>query len=132
MAKRGIKASPEGVEKAEQALVRNSLNKKALARELGIVRSTVSRFFKPVPVERFNFEEICTRLGLDWRDIIANPLTETEREEKEQSNPHFPDAQTEQIEEVLDNLCDEVVVERVQIKFQQEKERDHQVHGRTI
>jgi len=56
MAIRGIKASPEGIEKAEQALVRNSLNKKALAIDLGIVRSTVSRFFKPDTVERVNFE----------------------------------------------------------------------------
>lgn len=113
MAIRGLKASPEGIKKAERALLRNSLNKKALAGELGIVRSTVSRFFKPEPVERFNFEEICTRLGLDWRDIIANPLTETETEQKEQSNPHFQDAEPEQIEEGLDNFCDEVVVERM-------------------
>jgi DNA-binding Xre family transcriptional regulator len=113
MAIRGLKASPEGIKKAHQALIRNSLNKKALAGELGIARSTVQLFFKPQPVERLNFEEICTRLGLDWRDIIANPLTETETEKKEQSNPHFQDAQPEQIEEVLDNFCDEVVVERV-------------------
>lgn len=58
MVKRGIKASSEGIEKAEQALVRNSLNKSALRRELGIARSTVSRFFKPDTVERLNFEEI--------------------------------------------------------------------------
>jgi tetratricopeptide (TPR) repeat protein len=113
MAIRGIKPSPEGIKKAHQALIRNSLNKKALAGELGIARSTVQLFFKPQPVERFNFEEICTRLGLDWRDIIANPLTETETEEKEQSNPQFQDAEPEQIEEGLDNFCDEVVVERV-------------------
>jgi len=110
---RGLKASPEGIKKAHEALIRNSLNKKALARELGIVRSTVSRFFKPEPVERLNFEEICTRLGLDWRDIIANPVTETETEEKEQSNPHFQDAEPEQIEEGRDKFCDEVVGERV-------------------
>lgn len=113
MAIRGLKASLEGIKKAEQALVRNSLNKTALARELGIVRSTVSRFFKPKPVERLNFEEICIRLGLDWRDIIANPVTKTETEQKEQSNSDFQDAEPEQVEEVLDNFCDEVVVERV-------------------
>jgi hypothetical protein len=45
MAIRGLKESPEGIKKAELALFRNSLNKKALAGELGIVRSTVSRFF---------------------------------------------------------------------------------------
>ncbi|MEG4498078.1 tetratricopeptide repeat protein [Microcoleus sp. F10-C6] len=61
-----------------------------------------------------NFEEICKKLALDPRDIIANPFTETETEEKEHSNPHFQDAEPEQIEEVLDNFCDiEVVVERV-------------------
>ena len=110
---KGLNASPEGIKKAERALIRNSLNKKALALELGIARSTVSLFFKSKRVSRLNFEEICKKLGLDARDIIANPLTETETEEKEQSNPHFQDAQPEQIEEVLDNFCDEVVVERV-------------------
>ena len=110
---KGLNASPEGIKKAERALLRNSLNKKALAVELGIARSTVSLFFKSKRVSRLNFEEICKKLGLDARDIIANRLTETETEEKEQSNPHFQDAQPEQIEEVLDNFCDEVVVERV-------------------
>jgi tetratricopeptide (TPR) repeat protein len=113
MAIRGLKASLEGIKKAEQALVRNSLNKTALARELGIARSTVSLFFKPEPVDRLNFEEICQKLGLDSRDIIANPVTKTETEQKEQSNSDFQDAEPEQVEEVLDNFCDEVVVERV-------------------
>jgi tetratricopeptide (TPR) repeat protein len=114
MAIRGLKASPEGLKKAHEALFRNSLNKKALAGELGIARSTVQLFFKPQPVERLKFEEICTRLGLDWRDIIANPLTETETEKKEQSNPHLQDTEPEQIEELLENFCDiEVVAERV-------------------
>ena len=89
---KGLNASPEGIKKAERALIRNSLNKKALALELGIARSTVSLFFKSKRVSRLNFEEICKKLGLDARDIIANPLTETETEEKEQSNPHFQDA----------------------------------------
>ena len=86
---KGLNASPEGIKKAERALIRNSLNKKALALELGIARSTVSLFFKSKRVSRLNFEEICKKLGLDARDIIANPLTETETEEKEQSNLIF-------------------------------------------
>jgi DNA-binding Xre family transcriptional regulator len=117
MAIRGLKASPEGIKKAHQALIRNSLNKKALAGELGIARSTVQLFFKPQPVERFNFEEICTRLGLDWRDIIANPLTETETEEKEQSNPQFQDAEPEQIEET--RLRKEILREQLKISIEQ-------------
>jgi len=33
MAIRGLKTSPEGIKKAHEALIRNSLNKKALAGE---------------------------------------------------------------------------------------------------
>ena len=70
MIKRGIKASKEGIAKAEQALTRNSLNKSALARELGLTRQPVSKFFNGKPIERLNFEEICKRLGLEWQEIV--------------------------------------------------------------
>lgn len=79
MSQRGIKASKEGIAKAEQALTRNSLNKSALARELGLTRQPVSKFFNGKPIERLNFEDICRMLGLEWREIVdlseqANPI----------------------------------------------------------
>ena len=70
MAGRSLKASKDGIEKAKKALSRNSLNQKALAQELGLARSTVTNFFRCIPIDRLNFEEICQRLGLEWQEII--------------------------------------------------------------
>jgi hypothetical protein len=72
MAIRGLKASPEGIKKAHQALIRNSLNKKALAGELGIARSTVQLFFNPQPVERFNFKMLnLSNLRKGWTTFVT-------------------------------------------------------------
>lgn len=78
MSQRGIKASKEGIAKAEQALTRNSLNKSALARELGLTRQPVSKFFNGKPIERLNFEEICRMLGLEWQEIVDITVNESE------------------------------------------------------
>ncbi|MFN6468082.1 MAG: NACHT C-terminal helical domain 2-containing protein [Nostoc sp. SerVER01] len=81
MAKRGLKASLKGIEQANKALARNVLNKKALALDLGIARSTVHNFFSSKPIDRLNFEEICKRLGLDWEDIADIPASEPRTEQ---------------------------------------------------
>lgn len=84
MSKRGIKASKEGIPKAKQALKRNGLNISVLARELGVSRQPVSKFFNGKPIERLNFEEICKKLGLEWQEIVDIPVNEVD--ETEQSN----------------------------------------------
>ncbi|MTJ10372.1 hypothetical protein FJR04_22285, partial [Anabaena sp. UHCC 0204] len=92
MTGRSLTASIKGIEKAEKALQSNSLNKTALARDLGFSRSTVTNFFRQIPIERLNFEEICTKLGLDWQNIVDIPATETEIEEIENTifkDPNF-------------------------------------------
>lgn len=89
MTGRSLTASIEGIEKAKKALRSNSLNQTALAIELGLSRSTVTNFFRQIPIERLNFEEICTKLGLDWQDIVDITANETEIEEIE--NPIFKD-----------------------------------------
>jgi predicted NACHT family NTPase len=71
MTGRSLQASTEGIEKAEKALRRNSLTKKALAEHLGISRSTVTNFFSKKSVDRLNFEEICQKLGLEWQEIVT-------------------------------------------------------------
>jgi len=81
MIKRGLKASLKGIEQANKALTRNVFNKKALALDLGIARSTVHNFFNSKPIDRFNFEEICKRLGLDWEDIVDIPASEPRTEQ---------------------------------------------------
>lgn len=81
MTKRGLQASTEGIAKANQALIRNSLNKTALARDLGLSRATVTNFFRVIPIERLNFEEICKRLGLNWQEIVDIPVCKSQTEE---------------------------------------------------
>jgi DNA-binding Xre family transcriptional regulator len=83
MTGRSLTTSIEGIEKAKKALRSNSLNQTALARELGLSRSTVTNFFRQIPIERLNFEEICTKLGLNWQDIVDITANETEIEEIE-------------------------------------------------
>ncbi|MBS3029617.1 MAG: helix-turn-helix domain-containing protein [Dolichospermum sp. DET50] len=92
MTGRSLTASIKGIEKAKKALRSNSLNQTALARDLGFSRSTVTNFFRQIPIERLNFEEICTKLGLDWQDIVDVPANETEIEEIENTifkDPNF-------------------------------------------
>ncbi|MBC1298436.1 ATP-binding protein, partial [Nostoc sp. UCD122] len=81
MTKRGLQASTEGIAKANQALIRNSLNKTALARDLGLSRATVTNFFRVIPIERLNFEEICQRLGLNWQEIVDIQVCKSQIEE---------------------------------------------------
>ncbi|QMS89488.1 hypothetical protein HUN01_18600 [Nostoc edaphicum CCNP1411] len=85
MTKRGLQASTEGIAKANQALIRNSLNKTALARDLGLSRATVTNFFRIIPIERLNFEEICKRLGLNWQEIVDIPVCKSQTEEHQNS-----------------------------------------------
>ncbi|MDB9488749.1 hypothetical protein PN492_19715 [Dolichospermum circinale CS-537/01] len=58
MTGRSLTTSIEGIEKAKKALGSNSLNQTALARELGLSRSTVTNFFRQIPIERLNFNDI--------------------------------------------------------------------------
>ncbi len=81
MTKRGLQASTEGIAKANQALIRNRLNKTALAIDLGLSRATVTNFFRVIPIERLNFEEICKRLGLNWQEIVDIPVCKPQTEE---------------------------------------------------
>ncbi|MBN4006004.1 hypothetical protein [Nostoc sp. LPT] len=81
MTGRSLKASLKGIEQASKALTRNALGKKALALELGIARSTVHNFFNSTAVDRLNFEEICKRLGLDWKKIVDIPTNEPRTEQ---------------------------------------------------
>jgi len=85
MSRGTLKASEEGIKKANVALKRNSLTQKALAEELGIARSTVSKFFNGGTVERYVFiDTICHRLGLEWNEIVQRPEEPESNEISEQ------------------------------------------------
>jgi transcriptional regulator with XRE-family HTH domain/regulation of enolase protein 1 (concanavalin A-like superfamily) len=86
MSRGSLKASKDGIDKAKKALTHNGLTQKALAEDLAIARSTVSKFFNGHAVERSFFQEICSKLGLNWKKIFEIPLEKPEPEKKNQDN----------------------------------------------
>jgi predicted NACHT family NTPase len=105
MANRGIKASPEGIEKAKEALIRNNLNQTVLAEELELSRSTVSNFFNGKPVDRINFEEICKKLGLDWREIVAKPPSEPDPQVVQEAHSSLASEDVDALVQELRQRC---------------------------
>ncbi|AFZ22157.1 hypothetical protein [Allocoleopsis franciscana] len=88
MAGRSLQASPQGIEKAKNALNRNNLTQKALANERGIASwSTVNKFFNGRPVDRSIFIEICQELNLDWEEIVSPSPSNPAAEEPESEEP---------------------------------------------
>lgn len=89
MTRRSLQASTEGINKAQAALIRNSLTQQALAGELGISRQPVTKFFKGKPVDRYIFVTICEKLNLNWEEIVtlsSFPDIETEASISETEN----------------------------------------------
>lgn len=81
MSSRSLRVAPEYLEKVKLAVKRNNFpSQKALANELGFVRSTVSNFLNGKPVDFLNFTEICEKLAIDWQTIAYIPEQETEVE----------------------------------------------------
>ena len=84
MAKRSLKASTLGIEKAKRAFERIGWTQEYLAAEVGLsTRQSVWKFLKGKPIERHIFIELCFQLDLDWQDIADLPQKdETLTEEK--------------------------------------------------
>ena len=67
---RSLKVGKEYLEKVKFSLLRNSFpSQRALALDLGLALSTVSRFFTGKPVDYSTFVDISDTLGLEWQDI---------------------------------------------------------------
>ena len=67
---RSLKVGKEYLEKVKFALMRNSFpSQRALALDLGLALSTVSRFCTGKPVDYGTFVDICDTLGLEWKEI---------------------------------------------------------------
>jgi DNA-binding Xre family transcriptional regulator len=65
-----ITASSEGVEIAENALIRLGFDSKSnFAKTHFLARSTVTKFFHCQPIQLDSFKKICQELKLDWRKI---------------------------------------------------------------
>jgi predicted NACHT family NTPase len=75
-AERSLKATSQGIEKAQTALTGKVLSQEKLAKNVGISRSTISKFFKGDSVDRQLFVQICQTLKLDWQEIcVQNDVT---------------------------------------------------------
>jgi len=105
MSRGSLKASQEGIDKAKKALTRNGLTQKALAEDLAIARSTISKFFNGHAVDRSVFHEICSKLGLTWNEIFERPPEKPELEKKSQDNGCEIDTLVQQ---VRSRCCDKV------------------------
>ena len=67
---RSLKASQKGIAIVKQAVKRNGYaRQKDLAEELALALATVSNLLNGKPVDILNFQQICEKLGLDWREI---------------------------------------------------------------
>ena len=61
------------IDKVKIALTHNGYpNQRALANDTGLSLATISNFLTGKPVSYANFEELCRRLNLDWREITTN------------------------------------------------------------
>ena len=74
MAKRSLRASPAGIQRAKRAFALKGWTQENLAAEVNLkTRQPVWRFFTGQPVDRQVFMELCQVLDLDWREIAADP-----------------------------------------------------------
>jgi transcriptional regulator with XRE-family HTH domain len=61
------------IDKVKIALTHNGYpHQRALANDTGLSLATISNFLTGKPVSYANFEELCRRLNLDWREITTN------------------------------------------------------------
>ena len=75
MSKPSLKASPQGIQIAKQALTITGLTQKNLCMEVGCSRQPMTNFFQGKAISQTIFRNICERLNLDWQEIagLATP-----------------------------------------------------------
>lgn len=88
MVKRSLRASLLGIEQAKLAFAHKGWTQENLAGEVGLkTRQSVWRFFTGQPIERQVFQEICSVLDLDWREITIEPPAAFPNTEKAECTP---------------------------------------------
>lgn len=67
---RSLKVQQDCIPKVKLALTRNGFpSQRSLAEDVGFALATVSNFLTGKPVDYTTFEELCRKLGLNWREI---------------------------------------------------------------
>ena len=88
MAKRSIKVSAAGMEKANKAFIQTGWTQEYLPAEVGLTtRQTIWKFLTGKPLDRHFFMEICFKLGLEWQEIAQLPgESQPEADEQKQDD----------------------------------------------
>jgi transcriptional regulator with XRE-family HTH domain len=72
---RSLRVQQDCIHKVKLALSRNGFpSQRSLAEDVGFALATVSNFLTGKPVDYTTFEELCRKLGLDWREISTLEL----------------------------------------------------------
>jgi transcriptional regulator with XRE-family HTH domain len=72
---RSLKVQQNCINKVKLALGRNGFpSQRSLAEDVGFALATVSNFLTGKPVDYTTFEELCRKLGLNWREISTLDL----------------------------------------------------------
>ena len=72
---RSLKVQQDCITKVKLALTRNGFpSQRSLAEDVGFALATVSNFLTGKPVDYTTFEELCRKLGLNWREISTLDL----------------------------------------------------------
>lgn len=72
---RSLKVQQDCINKVKLALSRNGFpSQRSLAEDVGFALATVSNFLTGKPVDYTTFEELCRKLGLNWREISTLDL----------------------------------------------------------
>lgn len=82
MARQALQASLAGTKQAKAALSGRGWTQEYLANQAQCSRQTVVRFFRPSPIERTLFIEICSLLDLDWEVISDLKLKHKDENEE--------------------------------------------------
>jgi predicted NACHT family NTPase len=82
MAKRSLKASTTGIQKAKQVFERREWTQEYLASAVGLqTRQSIWKFFTGRPIERYLFIDICFQLDLDWEEIVDRPMEKATKQD---------------------------------------------------
>ncbi|WP_310488289.1 AAA-like domain-containing protein [Chamaesiphon sp. VAR_69_metabat_338] len=72
---RSLRVQQDCIHKVKLALSRNGFpSQRSLAEDVGFALATVSNFLTGKPVDYTTFEELCRKLGLNWREISTLEL----------------------------------------------------------
>jgi predicted NACHT family NTPase len=75
MAGRSLRASEEGIQKANIELTSRAWGREDLQDKVQASRQPITKFFSGKPVSRKIFVEICRTLDLNWQEVIVSSST---------------------------------------------------------